>query len=150
MDWAPCMPPMVSAIIHQGWVVTINGVKIYISQNGVFWMLKSYLSELNCYIVTQYVIDEHQDLCFDRFTRVHMTVRELRSLDIIKNDNETYSPDHIVIFSNSHYCEYIHFHTSHKTQFVQHWMKASDMIRPERKKHTTDFEEFVRDMTPKK
>ena len=150
MDLTPCMPPPFNAILRQGWTVSINGVKIHFSYSDGDLVLRSHLSELNCSIGTQYKIDYDQDLCFDRFARVHITVRKLRLLNIFKKDDEIYDPDKIYIINNGHLCKYIRFHTNHEYQFVQYWSKSSFMTRPNREKHTENFEEFVRDMTPKK
>ena len=150
MDSTPGKPPSMNAIFRRGWTVWINGVKIHFSYSDGVLVLRSHLSELNCSIGTQYIVDYDQDLCFDRFARVHITVRNLRLLNIFEKDDEIYDPDKIYIINNGHLCEYIRFWTSHDDQFVQHWSKSSFMTRPNRKKHTENFEEFVRDMTPKK
>jgi len=146
----PGIPPSVRQILARGWSVQIGIIKICFSCDDNILELSSYLQNLQCNIVTQYRIDDDQDLCFDRFARVHITVRELRSLNVFKKDDEIYNPDRIYIINNGHLCEYIRFHTSHEYQFVQHWSKSSFMIRPNCKKYTENFEEFVRDMIPKK
>jgi hypothetical protein len=146
----PCIPPPIGEIFQQGWTVLVGVVEIHFSHDDDVLTLRSHLSELNCDIVTQYRTDGDQDLCFDRFARVHITVRKLRLLNVFKKDDEIYDPNRIYIFNNGHVCKYIRFHTSHEYQFVQHWSKSSFMTRPNREKHTENFEEFVRDMTPKK